>query len=91
MAEADDDNASLPEPVRTHLGQQLRSVYNASAEKPQYLGDPVLPPELSPHLRRLETRLKAHETGTGAVEDALKDLLGQDPAGSPPGGRSRHG
>ncbi len=81
MSDTDDSDAALPEPVRTHLGQQLRSIYNASAEKPQYLGDPALPPELGPPLRRLETRLKARETGTGAVEDALKDLLDREPTG----------
>jgi hypothetical protein len=68
-------DAALPEPVRDHLGQQLRSVYNVESEKPQYLGDPALPPEFSPQLRRLESRLKAHETGTEAVEDALRAVL----------------
>ncbi|GJD47869.1 hypothetical protein OPKNFCMD_0581 [Methylobacterium crusticola] len=69
-------DAVLPGEVRDHLGQQLRSVYNAQAEKPQYLGDPTIPPEFGPHLRRLEGRLKAHETGTEAVEGALKEMLG---------------
>ncbi|AWN45297.1 hypothetical protein DK419_02295 [Methylobacterium terrae] len=73
-------DAGLPEPVREHLGQQLRSAYNVQAEKPDYLGDPGLPPEFTPQLRRLEGRLKAHDTGREAVEDALKDMLGELPA-----------
>ncbi|KMO36599.1 hypothetical protein VQ02_15140 [Methylobacterium variabile] len=72
-------DAALPEPVREHLGQQLRSVYNVQAEKPDYLGDPGLPPEFTPQLRRLEGRLKAHDTGREAVEDALADILRELP------------
>lgn len=72
-------DAALPEPVREHLGQQLRSVYNVQAEKPDYLGDPGLPPQFTPQLRRLEGRLKAHDTGREAVEDALADILRELP------------
>ncbi|GJD60410.1 hypothetical protein [Methylobacterium frigidaeris] len=75
-------DAALPQPVREHLGQQLRSTYNAEAEKPDYLGDPGLPPEFTPQLRRLEGRLKAHDTGREAVEDALNDILRELPAKS---------
>lgn len=72
-------DAALPPPVREHLGQQLRSAYNAEAAKPDYLGDPSLPPEFTPQLRRLETRFKAHDTGREAVADALKDILSELP------------
>lgn len=68
--------AVLPEPVRDHLGQQLRSVFTADAAAPQYLGDPVLPEAFGPQIKRLEVRLKTHEKGTVAVEEALDNLLG---------------
>ncbi|MGU3537173.1 hypothetical protein [Methylobacterium sp. A54F] len=73
----------LPEPVRDHLGQQLRGVYGVAAGKPEYLGDDGLPQEFEPQLRRLETRLKTHEEGTGAVEHALDRIL--DAFGVKPG------
>ncbi len=51
----------LPEPVRDHLGQQLRGALPV-ADKPRFLGDePPIPGEFEPTLRRLETRLKTHE------------------------------
>ncbi|GJE44371.1 hypothetical protein [Methylobacterium soli] len=65
----------LPEPVRDHLGQQLRTVYTVDGGKPQYLGDDVLPQEFEPQIKRLETRLKTHEEGTVAVEHALDRIL----------------
>jgi hypothetical protein len=67
---------ALPEPVRDHLGQQLRSVFTTGEATPQYLGDPVVPEAFGPQIKRLETRLKTHEEGTGAVEEALEGLLG---------------
>lgn len=69
-------DAALPEPVRDHLGQQLRSVFTTQEAVPEYLGDPVVPEEFGPQLKRLETRLKTHEEGTIAVEQALDGLLG---------------
>lgn len=65
----------LPEPVRDHLGQQLRGTIPV-ADKPRFLGDePTIPGEFEPQLRRLETRLKTHEEGTEAVEEALERIL----------------
>jgi len=65
----------LPEPVRDHLGQQLRGALPV-ADKPRFLGDePPIPGEFEPTLRRLETRLKTHEEGTEAVEHALDRIL----------------
>ncbi|GJE17911.1 hypothetical protein [Methylobacterium marchantiae] len=66
---------ALPEPVRDHLGQQLRSVFATNDDAPRFLGDPAVPEEFAPQLRRLETRLKTHEEGTVAVEQALDGML----------------
>ena len=71
-------DAALPEPVREHLGQQLRSVYNVQAEKPDYLGDPGLPPEFTPQLRRLGTRqqtVSEWETGSSHPRAMARRLL----------------
>ncbi|MFB0490893.1 hypothetical protein ABIE45_003479 [Methylobacterium sp. OAE515] len=66
---------SLPEPVRDHLGQQLRGVLPVEADKPRFLGDDPVPEVFEPQIRRLETRLKTHEEGTGAVGQALDQIL----------------
>ncbi|WP_082476094.1 hypothetical protein [Methylobacterium sp. Leaf99] len=78
-------DAALPEPVRDHLGQQLRSVFTTDEAVPEYLGDPVTPAAFGPQLKRLEVRLKTHEEGTGAVESALDGLV-EDLTGKPPTG-----
>ena len=70
-----DPGATLPEPVRDHLGQQLRGVLPVGTDKPRFLGDDPVPDAFEPQIRRLETRLKTHEEGTGAVEQALDGLL----------------
>lgn len=70
-----DGDPSLPEPVRDHLGQQLRSVFSTGEAAPQFLGDPTVPDGFAPQLRRLEVRLKTHEEGTVAVEQALDGFL----------------
>ncbi len=74
----DDPNTpskTLPEPVRDHLGQQLRSVLPVGSDKPRFLGDDPVPQVFEPQIRRLETRLKTHEEGTGAVGQALDQIL----------------
>ena len=86
-----DDEAKLPEPVRDHLGQQLRSVLPVETGSPQFLGvEPVLD-EFAPQIAKLETRLKTHEEGTGAVEEALDRILDafgiESQAGGAQGGR----
>lgn len=86
MADDLPSDPALPEPVRDHLGQQLRSVFTTEETAPQYLGDPVAPEVFQPQIRRLETRLKTHEEGTGAVEQALENLLG-DLGAAPKDGR----
>ncbi len=70
----DDPGAILPEPVRDHLGQQLRGVLPVS-EKPRFLGEDPVPEAFAPQIRRLETRLKTYEEGTGAVGEALDQIL----------------
>lgn len=70
--------SGLPRPVQEHLGHQLRTTYNALAEKPAFLGDPAVPPHLDHHLQRLETREKIRGQGIEAVADALQDLDLQD-------------
>ena len=80
--------AALSEPVRDHLGQQLRGVFTTGDGVPQYLGDPVVPEEFEPQIKRLEVRLKTHEEGTEAVAQALDQILGDlqaSPAGRLPG------
>lgn len=72
----EDDKTILPQPVRDHLGQQLRSIYDVAGKRPQFLGDEAaVPEEFAPHIERLETRLKTHEQGTGAVEQVLDKIL----------------
>ncbi len=69
-------NTTLPEPVRDHLGQQLRAVYPVASQQPKFLGDEETVPEVFvPQLERLETRLKTHEEGTEAVGQALDRIL----------------
>lgn len=80
-----DLSAILPEPVRYHLGQQLRGALPV-AGTPRFLGDDPVPDAFAPQIRRLETRLKTHEEGTGAVGEALDrilDALGVNPDGKP--------
>ena len=85
MADDLPPDPALPEPVRDHLGQQLRSVFTTADAVPQYLGDPVVPEAFEPQIKRLEVRLKTREEGTGAVEQALDGLLG-DLGADPKGG-----
>ncbi|MCJ2134023.1 hypothetical protein MKK69_08080 [Methylobacterium sp. J-026] len=75
--------AVLPEPVRDHLGQQLRGVLPVETDKPRFLGDDSVPDLFEPQIRRLETRLKTHEEGTGAVGQVLDQIL--DAFGVKPG------
>ncbi|GAB6841130.1 ferritin-like metal-binding protein YciE [Methylorubrum rhodinum] len=87
-SEATPDAAPLPESVRDHLGHELRSVYTVEAPEPRYLGDePEVPEKFEPQIKRLETRLKTHEEGTEAVEQALDRIL--DAFGVAPGEDTR--
>lgn len=70
------DNPPLPESVRDHLGHELRGVLTEPSPEPRFLGDePTVPEKFEPQIRRLETRLKTHEEGTEAVEQALDRIL----------------
>ena len=42
--------AALPEPVRDHLGQQLRGVLPVEADKPRFLGDDPVPEAFEPQI-----------------------------------------
>jgi hypothetical protein len=79
--------SALPPPLREHLGQQLRTAYDAIAEKPAFLGDANVPPELDQHLQRLETREKVHHQGVEAVRAALQGGESPKPAGKRDQGR----
>ena len=63
---------ALPKPIQEHLGRQLRSAYNAQAEKPAFLGDPVVPPQFERLIRRIEVSEKVREIGVEAVRQALE-------------------
>jgi hypothetical protein len=62
----------LPKNVQEHLGRQLRSTYNAKAERPTFLGDPAVPPQFERLIRRIEVSEKVREIGVEAVRQALK-------------------
>jgi hypothetical protein len=64
--------APLPKNVQEHLGRQLRSTYNAKAERPTFLGDPAVPPQFERLIRRIEVSEKVREIGVEAVRQALK-------------------
>jgi predicted DNA-binding protein len=67
--------------VQEHLAQQLRAAYQETAEKPAFLGDPALPPELEDKVEKLAereraiVREKAHHLATEAVEAALEEVV----------------
>jgi hypothetical protein len=66
----------LPKTIQEHLGRQLRSTYNAEADRPAFLGDPAIPPQFERLIRRIEIGEKVHEFGVEAVRQALQpDLL----------------
>lgn len=63
--------AILDKTVQDHLGQKLRAAYAETEDKPAYLGDPALPPELEHKLLEIEKSAEVHEKGVEAVKDAL--------------------
>jgi hypothetical protein len=79
--EGERENPALPPPVQEHLAQQLRAAYQETTEKPAFLGDPTLPPEIEHKVEqiaereRMIVREKAHELGTEAVEAALEEVV----------------
>src|SRR5262245_16551658 len=66
-----DPAAVLDKAVQDLLGQKLRAAYAETEERPAYLGDPALPPELEDKLLELEKAEEVHEKGVEAVKDAL--------------------
>jgi hypothetical protein len=63
--------AKLDDATLAHLGVELRSFYRATADKPAYLGDRALPPDLENKLVHVETAIEVHEKGVEAVREAL--------------------
>src|SRR3954463_8548603 len=54
---------TLPKPVQEHLGRKLRAAYYETGDRPAYVGDPAIPPELDTHVRKLEQRERIHVKG----------------------------
>jgi hypothetical protein len=69
---ADPAHEPLPKPIQEHLGRQLRSTYNAEADRPAFLGDPAIPPQFERLIRRIAIGEKVHEFGVEAVRQALQ-------------------
>ena len=72
--------SALDEPVREHLGKQLRSTYHVMTEKPSFLGDPAIPPQFDSLIHKLEKRDREradaiHGRAVAAVEGALEAAL----------------
>jgi hypothetical protein len=67
----DAERPALDKTVRDHLGQKLRAAYAVAEDKPAYLGDPALPPELEHKLLEVEKAVEVHEKGIEAVKEAL--------------------
>jgi len=71
----------LPKPVQEHLGRTLRAQLHEAGEKPQYLGDPMVPREFDPIIEKIEMKdrarrtAKIEEAGRQAVEAALTDFV----------------
>ena len=91
------EGSGLPRPLQEHLAQQLRSTYQATAEKPAFLGDPAVPAEFEQHLQRLEAvergrrREKVHNEAIEAVKTALEDIVAAPLDGQPSEPRERSG
>jgi hypothetical protein len=83
--------SGLTRPVQEHLGQQLRTTYQVMDEKPAFLGDTNVPPELEASLQRLETREKIRHQGLEAVRTALEGDEEPEPAGYPATADQREG
>jgi hypothetical protein len=66
--------------VQEHLGQKLRAQFYEEGEKPQYLGDPMVPQEFDPIIEKIENKDRARrkarieQAGKLAVEAALTDF-----------------
>ena len=84
-------SSGLTRPLQEHLGQQLRTTYQVMEEKPAFLGDTNVPPELEAPLQRLETREKIRHQGLEAVRTALGGDEEPEPAGPPPPANKREG
>lgn len=70
----------LPRLIQDYLGRKLRSELYETGERPQYLGDPAIPPEFEPLIEQIVRKDRsrasnlAEDAGYQAVADALKDF-----------------
>lgn len=89
----DDDhkasNSGLPRDIQEHLGRRLRTELHIEAEKPSFLGESTVPPQLESLVRKLEAGESTERQGYEAVkraligDDAAPDIDGS-PTPSPP-------
>jgi hypothetical protein len=76
----------LPRSVQEHLGQLLRAHLFEQGEKPQYLGDPMIPRTFDVLLEKIEDGERARrmarieQVGRQAVAAALMDFADRQQA-----------
>ena len=68
-------DAALPREIQEHLGRRLRSELHTEADKPTFLGEPTVPPQFEPLVRKLEAGEGGERQGYEAVKRAL---IGED-------------
>lgn len=77
----DDDHkeggSGLPRDIQEHLGRRLRTELHIEAEKPSFLGESNVPPQLESLVRKLEASENEEHQGYEAVKRAL---IGEEPA-----------
>ena len=64
-------DAALPRDIQEHLGRRLRSELHTEADKPAFLGEPSVPPQFEPLVRKLEAGEGGERQGYEAVKRAL--------------------
>ena len=90
MTMQDDDrnkpDSSLPRDIQEHLGRRLRTELHIEADKPAFLGESTVPPELETLVRKLEAGENGERQGYEAVKRALSgegEELAPDPVPQP--------
>ena len=68
-------DAALPRDIQEHIGRRLRSELHTEADKPTFLGEPSVPPQFEPLVRKLEASEGGERQGYEAVKRAL---IGED-------------
>lgn len=87
MANMQDDdhtgsNSGLPRDIQEHLGRRLRTELHIEAEKPSFLGESTVPPQLESLVRKLEAGESTERQGYEAVKRALIGEDAPEPDGS---------